>query len=99
MTTKTYFTFMMVATLVATLEFNTDKKTNIITLVGLSWTNTNQTNISKDHDKGNDISKEVDEVAQVVEEVYVIGDDESSTDENFDMGEHAIQHDEPEEGS
>ena len=51
------------------------------------------------HDKGNNIDKEVDKVAQVVEEVYVVGNDESSTDENFDLGEHTIQHDEPKEGS
>ena len=50
-------------------------------------------------EKCNDIDKEVDEVSQVVEEVHVVGDDESSTDKHFDLGEHAIQHDEPEEGS
>ena len=51
------------------------------------------------HDKGNNIGEEVDEVAQVVEEVRVVGDDESSTDENFDLGEHDNQHVESKEGS
>ena len=41
-------------------------------------------------DKGNNIDKEVVEVAQVVEEVHVVGDNESSTDENFDLGERVM---------
>ena len=53
----------------------------------------------KGHDKGNNINEEVDEVAQVVEEVHIVGDNASNTDKNFHLGEHAIQHDEPKEGS
>ena len=30
---------------------------------------------------------------------HVVGDKESSTDKNFDLGEHTIKHDEPKEGS
>ena len=44
------------------------------------------------------INKEVDEVVQAVEEVHVVGYNESSTDENFGLGEHDNQHDESEEG-
>ena len=51
------------------------------------------------HNKGNDINKEVDEVADVVEKVHLVGDEELSTNENFDLIENAIQHDESEEGS
>ena len=31
--------------------------------------------------------------------MYLVGDEESSTDKNFDLVKHAIQHDESEEGS
>ena len=51
------------------------------------------------HNKGNNIDKEVDKVAQVVEEVHLVGDQKSSTDENFDLIENAIQYDESKEGS
>ena len=42
------------------------------------------------HNEGNDIDKEVDEVAEIVEEVNLVGDNKSSTDENFDLIENAI---------
>ena len=45
------------------------------------------------------IDEEVDEVAEVVEEVHLVGDNESSTDKNFDLIENAIQHDESKDGS
>ena len=51
------------------------------------------------HNEGNNIDKEVDEVAEVVEEMHLLGDDESSTDKNFDLIENAIQLDESEDGS
>ena len=65
--------------------------------MGLSWTNTNQTNISKV--VTNNIEEEVEEVAQAVEEVHVVEDDESSTDENFDITQYDNQHDQSEDDS
>ena len=53
----------------------------------------------KDHVKDDNIDKEVGKVVQANEEVHVVGGDESSTDENFDMAEHDDQHDKSEEDS
>ena len=53
----------------------------------------------EDHVRGDNVDEEVDEVSQANEEVHVVGDDESSTDENFDMAEHDDQHDKSEEDS
>ena len=94
---KTYFTFTMVQTSVAPLEFNTIKKINTTTLVGAQRTRTIQTNISKIKD--DNVDEEVDEVAQANEEVHVVGDDESSADDNFDIFGHDVQHDESKEES
>ena len=48
------------------------------------------------HNKGNNINKELDEDA---EEVHLVGDDKSSTDENFGINEDTIQHAESEDDS
>ena len=45
------------------------------------------------------VDKEVDKVVQANEEVHVVGEDESSTDDNFDMAEHDDQYDESKEES
>ena len=50
------------------------------------------------YNNGNDINKEVDEVAEVVEEVHVVRDNESSTNNNFDMNENAMPYDESADG-
>ena len=51
----------------------------------------------EDHVEGDNVNKEVDEVVQADVEVHVVGDDESSADDNFNMFEHDNQHDESEE--
>ena len=51
------------------------------------------------HDEGNNIEEEIEKVAQVVETVHVVGDNESSTDENFDIAQYDNQHDQFEDGS
>ena len=53
----------------------------------------------EDHNKGNDNNDKLDEVAEVVEEVHLVGNNKSITDENFDLIENAIQHDESEDDS
>ena len=53
----------------------------------------------EDHDKGDNIKKEVDKVVQAVKEVHIVGDNESSTDKNFDIAEHNNQHDKFKEDS
>ena len=52
-----------------------------------------------DHDKGDNINEEVDEVVQAVEEVHVVREDKSSTNENFDIAEHNNQHNQSKEDS
>ena len=53
----------------------------------------------EDHDKGDNVDEEVDEVVQANEEIRLVGDDESSADDNFDMFEHDDQYDKSKEES
>ena len=45
------------------------------------------------------MTKRLTKLLKLVEEVHLVGDDKSSTDEIVDLIENAIQHDESEDGS
>ena len=53
----------------------------------------------EDYVEGDNFDKEVDEVVKANEEVHVVGEDESTTGDSFDMVEHNDQHDESKEES
>ena len=48
----------------------------------------------EDHDKDHNLEEYVDENAMVDDAVHVVGDDESSTDDNLDIPEEVAQQDE-----
>ena len=50
----------------------------------------------EDHVEGDNVNKEVGEVVQANEDLHVVGDDESSADDNFDIFGHDDQHDKSE---